>query len=197
MSLRIVAGSKGGSRLVSLPGLATRPMSERARQAVFSMLGERVVDATVLDLFAGSGALALEALSRGAATAVFVENASAAVEIIARNIGKLRFFDRARVIQTDVFCPDSYADQSLHSDVIFIDPPYEMVRAVTAKGRFGKFLAELAERDVLKSDGIIVLGHHRTSTVEENFGRVTLTDRRNYGTNGVSFLEIEGSREVP
>ena len=190
MSLRIVAGSKGGSRLISLGGLATRPMGERARQAVFSMLGERVVDATVLDLFAGSGALALEALSRGAAAAIFVENAPDAVEIIGRNIGKLGFSDRARVIQADVLCPDLYADQGSHSDVIFIDPPYEMVRVVTAEGHFGMFLAELAERDVLKSDGIIVLGHHRTSTVEENFGPLTLADRRNYGTNGVSFLEI-------
>ena len=190
MALRIVSGLRRGFKLFTLPGLATRPMGERARQAVFNVLGERVAGARVLDLFAGSGVLGLEALSRGADHVVFVEVVPEAVSIIQRNIDKLDFAGRARVIRTDVFRCASYAHHAGRCDLVFIDPPYEMVRELTSDSPFGAFLADLSTRDILGPDGIIILGHHRDSLLNERFGKIVLSDRRNYGINGVAFLRL-------
>lgn len=188
MSLRITAGARRGFSLFSLPGKATRPMGERARQAVFNLLGNRVGGAVVLDLFAGSGALSLEALSRGAASAVLVENSPAAVDVIGRNIDKLEFGDHARLLRSDAF---RIGGSHLRGfDLIFCDPPYEMVGSVTPDSTFGQFLASLLERDILKSTGIVVLGHHKESEIVGPLGNLCLSDRRNYGTNGVSFFTV-------
>ena len=197
MSLRIVSGIRRGAKLFTLPGLATRPMGERARQAVYNVLGDRVDGARVLDLFAGSGCLGLEAISRGASRTVFVESSRDAVAIISRNIEKLRFSDHAKILQTDVFHPVLYATEAASSDIIFIDPPYVMVRSLTAESPFGSFLAELSASAIPSPGCIIVLGHHRESVVEERFGNLVLVDRRHYGTNGVAFLRMEGDKTQP
>jgi 16S rRNA (guanine966-N2)-methyltransferase len=196
MSLRIVSGLRHGFKLFTLPGLATRPMGERARQAVFNVLTQHVPDARVLDLFAGSGVLGLEALSRGAASTFFIDSSPDAISIINRNIDKLSFSGCARVLRGDALRPASYAHRAASSDVIFVDPPYEMVRALTVDSPFGLFLADLSSRDILAPDGIMVLGHHRDSTIEERFGNLVLDDRRNYGINGVAFFRL-AERVVP
>jgi 16S rRNA (guanine966-N2)-methyltransferase len=190
MALRIVSGLRRGFKLFTLPGLATRPMGERARQAVFNVLIQHVQGARVLDLFAGSGVLGLEALSRGATSTLFIETAPDAISVIGRNIDKLDFADRARVLRTDALRPDAYANQAAGSDVIFVDSPYEMVRSFTTDSPFGLFLADLSSRDILAPDGIMVLGHHRDSTLDQRFGRLVLSDRRNYGINGVAFFRL-------
>ena len=166
-------------------------MGERARQAVFNVLGERVTQAKVLDLFAGSGALGLEAISRGATEAVFVENAAEADEVIRENIDKLNFAERALIVRTDALKVSSYAGLARHSDIVFIDPPYEMVAKLTEVSGFGKFLAELGEHDVVKPEGIVVLGLRSNSVTDERFGRLVVCDRRGYGTNGVLFLKVQ------
>lgn len=124
--MRIVAGSHKGARIFAPKRRDTRPTSDRVREAVFAILGS-VEDATVLDLFAGSGALGLEALSRGAASAVFVESDAAAVAAIERNLDKLRL-DGARVVRSDALRYLARADDRY--DVVFVDPPYEMVESL-------------------------------------------------------------------
>ena len=124
--MRIVAGSRKGARLVAPKGLATRPTSDRVREAVFQLL--RPLDgARVLDLFAGSGALGLEALSRGAASATLVESARDALRAIERNVEKLAL-EGALVVRADAvrFVVASRA----RYDVVFVDPPYEMVESL-------------------------------------------------------------------
>jgi 16S rRNA (guanine966-N2)-methyltransferase len=100
--LRVVAGQAGGRRLESLPGEATRPTTERVREAVFSSLGGETVGASVLDLYAGTGAMAIEALSRGAARAVLVESDRAAAPVCRRNLATTGFDDAGRVVETTV-----------------------------------------------------------------------------------------------
>jgi len=100
--VRIVAGTLGGRVLAAPPGRSTRPTSEKVREAIFSILGPPPEEAQVLDLFAGSGALAIEALSRGAAAATFVESARGALATLRENLRDLALADRARVVPTDV-----------------------------------------------------------------------------------------------
>ena len=196
MALRIVSGLRRGFKLITLPGLTTRPMGERARQVVFNVLGERVPGAVILDVFAGSGVLGLEALSRGADRALFIEIAPDALSIIGRNIEKLDFSRCAHALCADALRPASYAREASGSDVIFVDPPYEMVRELTVNSPFGLFLAELSACNVLSPGGIMVLGHHRDSHLDERFGRLVLADRRNYGINGVAFLKLADAGQV-
>jgi 16S rRNA (guanine966-N2)-methyltransferase len=120
--VRIIAGSRKGHRIEAPPGRATRPTGDRVREAAFNLIGP-VDGASVLDLYAGSGALGIEALSRGAEAAVFVESDSAACRAIDRNLEKLRLTG-ARVVCRDVlrFLPT----ERRQYDLVLLDPPYEM-----------------------------------------------------------------------
>lgn len=121
--MRIISGSAGGIP-IKVPKSETRPTTDRARQAVFSMLGEEVVGARVLDLFAGSGALGLEALSRGAASVLFVDHHPAACKIIHENLAKSRLAG-AEVRQSEASrVLASLAKQGAQFDLVFADPPY-------------------------------------------------------------------------
>jgi len=121
--MRVIAGRWGGRRLQSPPGAATRPTSDRVREALFSVLGGRVEDARVLDLFAGSGALGLEALSRGADSVTFVDDAPAAIRAVKANLAALEA--AATVRQTDALRFLAAASgNGAQYDLVFLDPPY-------------------------------------------------------------------------
>ena len=121
--MRIITGSARGTRLKSPPDNSTRPTADRVKESLFSILGGRVVDAVVLDLFAGTGALGLEALSRGAAHAVFVDKRTG--RIIAANAQLTRLAERAEILTTDVFVAlRRFTKEGRRFDVIFCDPPY-------------------------------------------------------------------------
>ena len=122
--MRIITGTARGTRLATLDGEATRPTAERVKEAVFSMIQFDLMDSTILDLFAGSGQMGLEALSRGAEKAHFIDKSAETVEIIKKNADKTHLSDRA-----SVFCADSidYLKRSkgrCKFDFVFIDPPY-------------------------------------------------------------------------
>jgi 16S rRNA (guanine966-N2)-methyltransferase len=123
--LRVVAGQAGGLHLVAPPN--ARPTTERAREALFSALGDSVRGAVVMDLFAGSGAMGIEALSRGAERAVFVDGDREARQACVRNLATTRFTDRARVVGSTVqrFLEGRRAG-SADVDLVFCDPPYEV-----------------------------------------------------------------------
>ena len=123
--MRIVAGSKKGARIFAPKGAGTRPTSDRVREAIFAILGS-VEGASVLDLFAGSGALGLEALSRGATSATFVESDAAAVKAIERNLEKLGL--EGRIVRSDAARYVARTDERY--DVVFVDPPYELVESL-------------------------------------------------------------------
>lgn len=153
--MRIIAGMRKGTTIVAPSGSHTRPTADRVREAIFSILGD-VQGLMVLDLFAGSGALALEALSRGAANADMVDNRLAAVRAMNRNLEKLDF-EKAAIFKRDylVFLKDA-ARKGKRYDLIFIDPPYRIHRAiepelgnrlpeVTARG--GRIIVESSSRE--------------------------------------------------
>jgi 16S rRNA (guanine966-N2)-methyltransferase len=124
--VRVIAGSRKGHRITAPRGEATRPTADRVREAAFNLIGP-VDDAVVLDLFAGSGAMGIEALSRGAASATFVESDRDAARTINANLDKLRLTG-ARVLQQDV--GRFLREERRRFDLILIDPPYEMVESL-------------------------------------------------------------------
>ena len=146
--MRIITGSARGTHLYTLEGEATRPTSERTKEALFSILQQAPQGARVLDLFAGSGQLGLEALSRGAAHAVFVDGSKEAAAVVRRNAEKTHLSDRATVVNGDAlgFLKSCRAEPF---DLVFLDPPY-------AAGLLPRCLALLLEKKLLSERALIV-----------------------------------------
>jgi 16S rRNA (guanine(966)-N(2))-methyltransferase RsmD len=147
--VRIIAGSARGVRLAAVPD-GTRPLADRAREGLFSSLGHEVDGAAVLDLFAGTGAVGIEALSRGAARAVFVDSSPAAVRTIRENLDRAKLSERAHVHRRDV-AKAVHADLG-RFDLVFLDPPY----ALGGPG-LDAILADLAAEQRVAEGGLIVL----------------------------------------
>ena len=170
MSPRVIAGRFGGRRLQAPPGDATRPTADRVREALFSILGTRVQDARVLDLFAGSGALGLEALSRGAAQVTFVETAPAALKALRANLAAVGA--DAEVVRADAlrWLRGAPGDARQY-DLVFLDPPYRRAEAL------GATLSELLPA-VLAPGALVVAESDRRSPLELS---IHATDERRYG----------------
>jgi len=188
--MRIVAGTLKGRSLVAPEGQGTRPTSDRARQAVFNVLehaawADALVGARVLDLFAGSGALGFETISRGAAFCLFVETDDAARGAIRENVDAFSLFGQTRVHRrsaTDLGVRPSSAGEPF--DIAFLDPPY-------GKGLGEQALARLIEEDWLKPGAIVVFERGAGEPEIETPGYERL-DARDYGAARVLFLRVSG-----
>jgi 16S rRNA (guanine966-N2)-methyltransferase len=165
--MRIVAGRFGGRRLSAPPGSATRPTSDRVREALFSVLGD-VDGQRVLDLFAGSGALGIEALSRGAASVLFVERAPAALKTLRANLAALGLEQEVHAGDARTFARKARAAGETY-DLVFLDPPYREA------GRLG---SELDVAALLAPDGRIVVESDRRAPLEID---LPMTFERRYG----------------
>jgi 16S rRNA (guanine966-N2)-methyltransferase len=184
--MRIIAGRAGGRRLVAPPGAQTRPTADRVREALFSILGPPDDDARVLDLFAGAGALGLEALSRGAARAVFVERSRGALRYLRRNLDDLGLAEVSEVHQEDA---PRFASRLADAGQprfywIFLDPPYQSDLGTSA-------LAELGRAELLAAGGVAVLEHDRRRPPHDRYGYLVKADCRRYGDTELSFYRSE------
>ena len=146
--MRIITGRAKGVRLETLDGMATRPTSERVKEALFSSLQFDIQDRSVLDLFSGSGQLALEALSRGAAHAVMIDRSKDAVRIIKQNATKTKLADMCEIYNCE-FKEYIQKNKGKKFDIVFIDPPY-------AAGLYGECLSLLLSCDMIKPSTLIV-----------------------------------------
>jgi 16S rRNA (guanine966-N2)-methyltransferase len=174
--MRIVGGTLGGRVLRAPPGHATRPTSEKVREAIFNILPD-VDGSRVLDIFAGSGALGIEALSRGAVHATFVDSGKPALEVLRRNLAELGVADRATVVGHDAVAAARRLAEPF--GFVFVDPPYA---------------SDLASRAVLAlpaaalaDDAWIIVEHDRKHAPPDALGSLLRTDQRRYGDTHVSF----------
>jgi 16S rRNA (guanine966-N2)-methyltransferase len=176
--MRIIAG-KAGRLAIKVPSAVARPTTDFVRQALFSILGERIENARVLDLFAGSGALGLEALSRGAASCVFVDEHRQAATVIAENLSRAKLQD-GRVIRSEV--ASFLRRDALHYDLIFADPPY--FKHIGDRDHVGDLLKSGLLRPRLADDGCFIaeISAHQTSPQAPGW---LLTDRREYGSSAI------------
>ena len=177
--MRIISGQARGRKLVTLAGENTRPTLDRTREALFNILQGRVRGARVLDLFAGSGALGLEALSRGADSAVFCDSARDACAVIETNIAAVRAAERSRLL----CCGAEEALRRLAGekfDLVFLDPPYH-------KGLVDWALSALAAADMLEAEGCIVAETAQDETIALP-AAFCLADERKYGKSRLRFI---------
>ena len=177
--MRVIAGRYGGRRIQAPPGHTTRPTSDRVREALFSILGDRVVDARVLDLFAGSGALGIEALSRGAASATFVDTARSALRALRDNLEALGADGEIIVADAREFLRLTPAGARQY-DLVFLDPPYRA--ALRMSGELSESLPS-----VLAASAIVVTESDRRAPLDLS---LPLTDERRYGDTLIRLYEL-------
>lgn len=183
--MRIISGEAKGRTLFAPPGSETRPTSDKIRGSLFNIIGSRVADARVLDLFGGTGALALEALSRGAEYAVIADNSRAAMQMIDRNargVLKEDFDFRVRMLRQDYRSAIAMLGGQMF-DLIFLDPPYRMVEA------YGDALSRLYAADMLAPGCLIVMERQKNAKVPLP-KRFNVFDTRLYSDTAVDFAEV-------
>ncbi len=180
--MRIVAGIHGGRRLKSPSGLRVRPTPDKVREALYSILGDRTFDATVLDLFAGTGAIGLEALSRGARFVHFVEQSSQVRRVIKENVDDLKLGPKVEILAGKIpQCLDRIARSVPPFDLIFADPPY-------GKGYPEALLSDPSLEHLLDPGGMLILELPKGEEPES--GRWQRLDVRHYGDTLLSFYKL-------
>lgn len=180
--MRIIGGELKGKKLYSVNGTKTRPTSDRVREAIFNILSSQIRDAVVLDLFAGTGAFGLEALSRGARFAVFADAQREAMIVLRRNIQACCLEEKTKTVQWDVkknlSCLEAIAPAF---NLVFMDPPYN-------KNLILPSLTNLLACQCLAKEACIIIEHARKESIPANQTLLQLTDQRRYGKTLVSFL---------
>lgn len=180
MRLRIIAGEYGG-RLINAPdGRTTHPMGDRVRMALFNIIGEEIVDARVLDAFAGTGSLGIEALSRGAAAATFVERDRVAQKILSENIKNLGLDEQTKIVRAPLASWLNTTEGEEKYDIIFADPPYHDEQFSTVQKLFG----------LLKPGALMVLSHTGRREVPQQT-KVVVVDNRSYASAHLTFFRLE------
>lgn len=180
--LRIISGKARGTKLDTLEGLDTRPTLDRIKESLFNILQNKIYESKVLDLFAGSGALGLETLSRGANEAILCDNSYKAIKIIKNNIAKTHCEKQTKVINND-YKETLEMLKNEKFDIIFLDPPYESQFDIQA-------LKIIIEKDMLSKEGIIVLETDNEKEKKENLDKldINVCDLRSYGRVSLFFL---------
>lgn len=174
--MRITGGQIRGRRLASPRGFDIRPTSDKIREAIFSLIGQDLSGDHVLDLYGGTGSLGLEALSRGASMAVFVDNAEEAARLIKKNLTLCGYQDRGTLLKKDLRwgLPRKYPLMSQKFELVFIDPPY-------GKDLISPILEELVQRDLLASGSITIAESSKSESMSSAPARLRLVDERVYG----------------
>lgn len=180
--MRIISGIARGTKLFTLEGKTTRPTLDRVKESLFNILQNKIIDAYILDLFAGSGALGLESLSRGAKKAVLCDQSREAIKVIKQNVEKTKMQDKVEIINRDY--KKCIEMQQEKFDLIFIDPPYELDIAVKA-------VDEILKKNLLQDDGLIVLETDREDRELEELKdlRINIFDIRRYGRVKILFID--------
>lgn len=170
--MRVITGSAKGVRLKTPDGMLTRPTAERVKEALFSAIQEDIPDAMVLDLFGGTGQLGIEALSRGARSAVFVDKDRSACDMIRENLRRAKLEGQGSVIRSDYLA--YLADCGKRFDIIFLDPPYAEVFLENA-------LLRISEIDILTNRGIIITERPVEKNLRAEFGSLRRIKEYKYG----------------
>jgi len=187
--MRIIAGSAKGRKLKCPRGIGTRPTPDRVRESIFSILGDRVPGSRVLDLFAGTGAMGLEAISRGAKQAVFVEKGPAVLKILEDNIRGCGFLEKTLLVPMSVHRYLMRGDLGGVFDLVFADPPYGREEGTLTLMALSKHVTSLPE-------GLVVLEHAPGDPVIQPPG-LFFVETRKYGNTALTFFRVTGREDSP
>ncbi|MCX5780680.1 MAG: 16S rRNA (guanine(966)-N(2))-methyltransferase RsmD [Firmicutes bacterium] len=179
--MRVISGSAKGRKLKAPPGLNTRPITDMIKGALFNVWGTRVAGCTLLDLFAGSGSVGIEALSRGAQKVVFVDNSRAAVQVIKENLSNCRFDQTFTIYPNDVMSILMRLNrQGDRFDLVYIDPPFTIEKICE------EVMLALDEVDILETDGIVVIRTQRRKEMSD-FKHLHKYRQSNYGDSSLHY----------
>lgn len=181
--MRIISGNRRGKKLYAFDGRKIRPTADRLREAIFNILASRVKDVTVLDLFAGTGAFGLEAVSRGARSAVFIDNHPDAIRLLEKNISACGMIEETRVVTWDI-AHDLNCLKGTQSgfELVFLDPPY-------SRNLVCPTLLHLHESGAVQPGAHIVIEHSLDDPLPHDLDCFTRVDQRKYGKSLVSFFD--------
>ena len=181
--MRVISGTARGSILHSIENINTRPTLDRVKESLFNIIQNKIPDAVVLDLFAGSGALAIEALSRGAQKAYLCDCSKEAIQMINKNLEKTRLIEKTKIYNTDYM-------ETLKFDIIFLDPPYKLDLSIKA-------LEQISKSKLLNEEGIIIIETDEPKRDLEELDKSKLDynmyDLRKYGRASLIFLTERGT----
>ena len=183
--MRVIAGTAKGTKLNSIDDISTRPTLDRVKEPLFSIIQNNIVESNVLDLFAGSGALGIESLSRGAKHCTFCDKSYKSIQMLKENIQKVRMQEKSTILNIDYKkCLD---EQKEKFDIIFIDPPYKMDIAIDSVKR-------IIELELLAKDGIIIIETDEEEREKKELEKIDLElyDVRKYGRVKLLFFRERG-----
>lgn len=188
LGVRVISGSARGLKLNTPGDDRVRPTTDRVKESMFNIVQDWVYDSQVLDLFAGSGALGIEALSRGASQAVFCDNSLDSIKIIKSNIEKARVVDRSQIVSGDFKrCLRDMEAKNQSFDMIFVDPPYY-------EGLFEEVLDTIRSCKILKKDGIVIVEHDAKRPIGQVEGLEVYKEKK-YGITMLTFYCLEDDDE--
>jgi len=187
--MRVISGSAKGRSLKPVPGTGTRPTTDKVKEALFSMIGPYFDGGEALDLFAGSGGLGIEALSRGMERAVFVDSDRKAVETVKANVAAAKVDAAAEVYRSDAMLAlKALAKRERAFDLVFLDPPYRMKNA-------DEFLEFMEKQGLLRDGATAVVEHEASHAYPERFGGFALRRRSDYGDTALSIYSFAKEME--
>ena len=182
MTMKVIGGTARGRKLKVPKGLAVRPTAARVKESLFNILSHDFAGLRVLDLFAGSGNVSIEALSRGAVKAVLVDESARSAAVIRANLSRLELNRRAQVWVAPVARSLRKLEKAGEKfDLIFLDPPYD-------KGLVTTTLEAIGKSSLINPSGIVVVEHSGREAIKPNYGNLMLNDRRRYGDTFLSFF---------
>ncbi len=187
--MRIITGKIKGLKLTSPKGMDVRPTSDRVKESVFNILGDKVIDSTVLDLFSGTGNLALECFSRGAQQVFCIDNSETSCKIISNNIAKAKAFDYVKIYRNDAFKSiDYFYNKDFLFDLIFCDPPYD-------KNFIKLIFSKIKKFNILQKSGTIIIEYSKYEKFDlpEEFVCVR---KEKYGQTMVDFIRFKEYNEL-
>jgi len=184
--MRITGGQARGRHIISPKGMDIRPTSDIVREAIFNIIGQDLSGLSVLDLFAGTGSLGIESLSRGATRAVFIDHSQKAVTLIKKNLSSLGFSPLSRIIKKDLSkgMPLNHELMNQIFDLVFLDPPY-------GRHHVPLLLKGLLKNILLSPTSLIVAESSKNDNMPYSFGNFTATDTRSYGDTKISVYANE------
>lgn len=178
--MRVISGSARGRPLKAVPGMGTRPTTDKVKEAIFSMIGPYFSGGRALDLFAGTGGLGIEALSRGMDAAVFVDADKKSVDVIRANLQAARLEDKAEVYRNDASrALKALGKRGTAFDLVFLDPPYKMTA-------IAELMLAMLELNLLAESATIVVEHDASRSFDERIGDAIRLKHTEYGETAVS-----------
>ncbi|MEW6128134.1 MAG: 16S rRNA (guanine(966)-N(2))-methyltransferase RsmD [Acidobacteriota bacterium] len=186
--VRIISGIHRGRKLKTVAGQEVRPTSDRLRETLFNILAPDIRDAQVLDICAGSGAIAIEALSRGAASITLIDQSRRACQIIQENLRALGINDEARVLNRDALAAIKQLETENQAfDIVYFDPPY-------ASPLYAQVMNQLGASSIIHPHSIVIVEHHTKTPIEKEYGKLKIYRELKQGESALGFYSVAGNR---